>query len=318
MAATPEPQPVSEAQAKYTGKKILWVDSYHQGFEWTDGVEAGLHQVLDGTGVDLKILHMDTKQNPEEEFARQAGIQAKAEIEVFKPDIVIASEDNAQKYLVVPYLKGMDLPVVFTGVNWNASIYGYPASNVTGMLEVELPVQLIEHLNIYAHGNRIGFLTIDTETERKVAQIYNEQFFKGALKVYFVKTSDEFKQKFLDVQSEVDILIVGTNAGIDRWDNQEMENFILENTHIPTGAIYDWMAPYSLITLAKRPQEQGKWAGQTALKILDGVPVSQIPITENKEGDLILNLDMAEQLDIIFAPSMLRNAKIYGAERAEQ
>jgi hypothetical protein len=31
-----------------------------------------------------------------------------------------------------------DLPVVFVGVNWDASPYGYPTANVTGSVEVEL------------------------------------------------------------------------------------------------------------------------------------------------------------------------------------
>ena len=57
---------------------------------------------------------------------------------------MIASDDNAQKYLVVPYLKGTQVPVIFNGVNWDASAYGFPTSNVTGMIEVELPDQLVE------------------------------------------------------------------------------------------------------------------------------------------------------------------------------
>ena len=52
-----------------------------------------------------------------------------------------------------------------------------------------------------------------------------------------------------------------------------------------------------------------------ALQILEGTAVSDIPIVENQLGDLALNLDLAEKLDITFTPSMLRNATIiYGEE----
>jgi len=44
------------------------------------------------------------------------------------------------------------------------------------------------------------------------------------------------------------------------------------------------------------------------------VPVSDIPVAENKEGRLILNLEQAEKLNVVFAPSMLRNAEILGSE----
>ena len=112
-----------------------------------------------------------------------------------------------KKYLVVPYLKDTDLPVIFAGVNWDASIYDYPTNNVTGMVEIELPAQLVEHLENYAQGNKVGYLTVDSNTERKVAQIYNERFFNGEMKAYWVKTFDEFKEAFLNSQGEVDILL---------------------------------------------------------------------------------------------------------------
>jgi ABC-type uncharacterized transport system substrate-binding protein len=313
-AAAPEPAPVEATQSNHAGKKILFVNSYHEGYEWSDGIETGLEEVLGDTGIELYYVRMDTKNNPEETFGQDAGVKAKSEIEAFKPDVIIAADDNAQKYLVVPYLKKTDTPVVFVGVNWDASAYGYPTDNVTGMIEVELPAQLVDHLKNYAEGERLGYLTVDSETERKVAQIYNERFFDGQMKEYWVKTYDEFKEQFVTAQEEVDILFVGNNAGIDRWDEAEIEAFMTENTKIPTGTINDWLAPYVLITLAKSPEEQGEWSAQAALSILDGTPVSEIPVVENKRGELILNLDIAEQLGVVFSPTLLRNAGVYASD----
>ena len=220
-------------------------------------------------------------------------------------------DDNAQKYVIVPYFKGTALPVVFAAVNWDASAYGYPTSNVTGMIEVELPGQVVEQLKSYAKGSRVAYLTVDSETERKVADIYNQRFFDGQMKTYWVKTLDDFKKAYLQAQNEVDILFMGNNAGADRWDQAEMEKFVLENGKIPTGSINSWMAPYSLLTLAKSPEEQGEWSAKTALSILDGTSVSSIPVSENKKGKLILNLTLAEKLGVVFAPSMLKNAEVY-------
>jgi ABC-type uncharacterized transport system substrate-binding protein len=134
------------------------------------------------------------------------------------------------------------------------------------------------------------------------------------MKEYWVKTYDEFQEQFLAAQAEVDILFLGNNAGIDRWEPAEAEAFVVENTKIPTGTINDWLAPYALIALAKSPAEQGEWSGQTALNILDGAPVSEIPFAENKRGELILNLDIAEQLGVVFSPMLLRNAEVYTHE----
>jgi ABC-type uncharacterized transport system substrate-binding protein len=72
------------------------------------------------------------------------------------------------------------------------------------------------------------------------------------------------------------------------------------------------MAPYSLLTLAKSSQEQGEWSAQAALSILGGTPPSEIPVAENKKGQLIVNLDLAEKLNVVFAPSLLKTATILG------
>ena len=84
-AATMEPEQVNETRSNYAGKKVLFVNSYHEGYEWSDGIEAGLQDILKGSGVELEFVRLDTKRNPTDEFGREAGIKAKAEIEAFKP-----------------------------------------------------------------------------------------------------------------------------------------------------------------------------------------------------------------------------------------
>ncbi len=304
--------PENATAANYAGKKIVYVNSYHEGYPWSDGIETGLHTILDGTGVELKIIRLDTKQNPDVEFGKAAGAKAWSEIQAYKPDLVITSDDNAQKYLVVPFMMNSQIPVIFNGVNWDGSAYGIPTANMTGMIEVELPNQLVEMLKSNAKGERVGYITVDTETERKVVDIYNQRFFNGQMTTYWVKTQEEFKTAFLTAQQEVDILMMGNNAGSDVWDEAGMKQFVLDNTTIPTGSINDWMAPYSLLTLAKSSQEQGEWSAQAALSILGGTPPSDIPVAENKKGQLIVNLELADKLGVVFAPSLLKNAVILG------
>lgn len=91
-----------------------------------------------------------------------------------------------------------------------------------------------------------------------------------------------------------------------------MTQFVMQNTVVPTGSINDWMAPYSLLTLAKSAQEQGEWSANSALSILRGTSPSDIPVAENKLGQLIVNLDLADKLAVVFAPSLLKNAVIFG------
>lgn len=83
------------------GRKVLWVSSYHEGYEANDDIQRGIHAVLDSTGVTLKTVHLDTKRNNREEDMLAAGRRAVDELTRFAPDVVIVSDDNAQQDLVL-------------------------------------------------------------------------------------------------------------------------------------------------------------------------------------------------------------------------
>jgi ABC-type uncharacterized transport system substrate-binding protein len=290
-------------------QRVLFIDSYHQGYPWSDGITNGIQNVFADSNVTLQIHRMDTKRNGSEQFKKQAALKAKAVIEQFQPDVVIATDDNASKYLIVPYYRGGDLPFVFAGVNWDASIYGFPASNVTGMVEVSAPDQLLEIIETVAEGTRLGSLTGDTATGRKenenYARILNITFDEEA----FVSTFEEWKQAYLAMQDNVDILFMYNNAGIDGWNDQEAAQFVEANAKIPSGSVHPWMAPYVLVAFTKDATEQGEWAATTALEILNGRRPSDIPMTRNTRGRMMVNSKMARSLNMEIPASMLEAAQ---------
>jgi hypothetical protein len=304
----------SSATVPFSGKKILWVDSYHAGYEWSSGIEKGLRVALYGSGVELKSFHMDTKRHLEEDFHRRAGRRAKKIIEEFRPDVVIASDDNAQRYLVVPYLKDTVLPVIFCGVNEDLVNYGYPCHNVTGMIEDEMAEGLVMHLRRLAKGDRAGFIGADVHTMRIVADQYNKQFFGGQLRYYLVRSFAEFKEAFLRAQQEVDMLLFRNISGVTGWDAAEAEAFVAAHTAVPTGSVLPWMQPYNLLTIAKVPEEQGEYAATTALRILAGARPAELPVERNRLAHLVVNLKMAKAAGLVLPVSLLQTAEVIGQE----
>ena len=293
---------------KGQSQRVLFIDSYHAGYAWSDGITAGIQQVLANTNVELKVHRMDTKRNSSEDFMKQAAIRAKAVIEDFKPDVVIAADDNAQKYLVVPYYRGGDIPFVFAGVNWDASPYGYPASNVTGMVEVSRPDQLLDILRTLSGGYTIASLTGDTATARKEHKHYAEKMDITFDQDVYVKTFDEWKREFARLQGEADILFMYNNAGIDGWNDEEAARFVRENAEIPSGSVQPWMAPFVLVAYTKSAQEQGEWAANAAMQILNGTSPSSIPMTRNKQGNMMINSSIAQRLQLEIPASLLNAA----------
>ncbi|BBO71567.1 hypothetical protein DSCA_54970 [Desulfosarcina alkanivorans] len=286
---------VTSANASpYAGKKVLFIDSYHSGYAWSDGITTGVQRTLADTGVDLKVIHMDTKRNTDEAFKKEAALKAKTVIEQFKPDVVIAADDNASQYLIQPYYEDASLPFVFCGVNWDEKGYGFPYNNVTGMVEVTPIPQLLEQLQPLAKGDKIGFLGPDILTARKEAQNY-KKVFGMTLTEYYAKDFEDWKKGFAELQAKVDILVIDSDGGLYKTQADEMKQFVEDNTKIPSGATYDFMAPYALITYGKVAEEQGDWSAGAALKILAGDSPKDIPVAKNSQGKLIVNTRIASK-----------------------
>ncbi len=293
---------------RYDGKRILYIDSYHTGYEWSDGVADGIEGVLESTGVDYREFEMDTKNNPSESFKNDAAAAAKAEIEEFDPDVVITSDDNAFKYIVNEYYRDAALPFVFCGVNWDVSVYDGPYTNTAGMVEVALVPQLLDHLGEYAAGNRVGYIAANTTTAIKEGTNYKSVFGIN-LTEHYVDTFEEWKTAYDEIQTHVDILIVGNNAGMKNWDASAARNHVETHTVVPTGSIYDFMAEFSLLSIAKDAKEQGQWAAHSALEIIDGKEPAEIGVVRNERGLVILNFNLADRLDVAFDPVLIKYAQ---------
>ncbi len=303
MAAT-----TVSADEKYKGKKILMIDSYHQGYGWSDGLAEGAQKAVKGSGAELKIIYLDTKNNPSEDFAVKAGEKAKSEIEAFKPDAIISCDDNAAKHVIIPFYKGKSVPVVFCGINWDASAYGFPCSNVTGMVEVSLLPQLIDQMKKFAKGDKVGYLAGDVETSRKEGYYYKNKF-KLNLTEKYVHSFDEWKAAFLELQNSNDMLIIDSTAVKD-WDKEKAIAFVAENTKVPTGSVLDFVAPYALISYTKIAQEQSDYSVKTVFQIFDGTAVASIPITQNKLAKVYINAKIAKKLGSVFDIGLMKQAEV--------
>jgi ABC-type uncharacterized transport system substrate-binding protein len=258
----------------------------------------------------LEIIYMDANNHPDESWAKTKAIEIKNKIAIEKPDLIIAADDTATKFVIMPYFKDAAIPVVFCGINWDATVYGMPYKNTTGMLEVSAIPELIARMQDYTKGNRIGYIAGDTLTQRKEAATIEKKFSLKFTTTEFVGSMSDWKTAFMKVQANSDMIFFYNNAGIQDWNATEASVFILANAKTPIGTTVEWMMPYAHIGYTKVPEEQGRWAAETAMKIFDGIAPNAIPIVENQQGKVILNVKLANELGIIFKTSLIKNAII--------
>ena len=298
------------ARAQLAGKKVLFVNSYHEGYPWSDGEEKGAQAILEPAGVKLDFLRLDVKRHQgDAAFAKAAALKAKVQIEGARPDLVILADNPAVQLVLVPYFKASPTPFVFCGVNWDATRYEL-GKNTTGMVEVSLVKELLGRLKDYAKGQRLGFLTVDSETERIEGPYYRKALGLSFASERYVKTMAEWKDAFQKMQSEVDILFVGNFAGINDWNEAEAAAFASASSKVPSGSIYDFMMPYVMLGYTKMAEEQGVFAGKTALEILKGTPPSSIPVVANKQAKILINPRLAARAGIIFKPELVKVAEV--------
>lgn len=300
-----------EKKISQKAKKILVVQSYHPELKGVIEKNDGIESVLGKVDIEYKTIYMDTKRNTGEKFKEEAALKIKKIIEQYKPEVIITFDDNAFKYLIIPYYKNAKLPVVFAGIDWDVSEYGAPFTNTTGIVSVTLVTQLIDYLQKYAKGNRVSWLGYDTFTARKQTKAYKEILGLN-MSTHYVKNFQEWKIKFLELQTESDMMIhSGILPGMEDWDENKAKTFVLKNIKVPIGTVNKLIMCCSAFGLTKVGSEQGEWAALTALEIINGKKPSSIPLTRNKKGKIILNLDIAEKLDITFGAKILKTAEIF-------
>ena len=290
--------------------KCLFISSYHTGYAWSDGVENGLRNTLDGK-CELKQFDMDTKRHKDEASKQKAALKAKALIESWKPDVVITADDNAAKYVIQPYFKDHEIPFVFCGINWNVDEYGFPYSNTTGMVEVAPIDALFENARAIQGGaHRAMYIGAKTLTESK-----NLKRFQRAAEKYgmllddrLVNSTNDWLAAYAEAQ-DFDFVVIGSNSGINDWDTESVKESVLKSTTTLSLTNHEWMMPYTLLGLTKIPEEHGEWAALAALAILEGTKPSEIPIVSNRKWDIWINHAILEQSGIRFPESLLRKAK---------
>ena len=230
----------------------LYVSSYHQGYAWSDGIERGLRQSLKEQ-CQLVQLDMNTKRRKTTSNKILAGQKAYELVQSLQPDVVITSDDNAAKYFIVPYLMDTETQVVFSGINWTVEEYGFPAENVTGIVEVA-PVKPMLLQGLKSAGKpqntstRIAYLGAKTLTEIKNYNRFNAVAQTMGLVVdsILAEDFDTWKTAFKLVQ-DYDLIVMGSNSGIENWDAEEAVATAEKFSRKLSLTNHKWMMPYSAI-----------------------------------------------------------------------
>jgi two-component system, cell cycle sensor histidine kinase and response regulator CckA len=99
--------------------RVLYIDSYHQGYEWTDRITEGITEVLnEEPSVELFIEHLDAKRFSSQLVTERFLSLLERKYAAAPPDAIMTSDDSAFELLrSYRAVLGSEIPVVFMGIN---------------------------------------------------------------------------------------------------------------------------------------------------------------------------------------------------------
>ena len=117
---------------------ILILNSYHDGYEWSNDTKQGIKDILDDSGFDyhMRIEHMDTKNINSDKYLEELYYLYKNKYDVNEFDVIICADDNALKFLL-KYREDLfaDTPIFFSGINTLTTHDFDGVTNIYGVVE---------------------------------------------------------------------------------------------------------------------------------------------------------------------------------------
>ncbi len=282
---------IAAAVAQDYGKKnVLILNSYHQGYKWTDDETRGAMAALDPARNDLKVFveYMGTKWSSGRPYLEQLRATYKYKYQGIRFAVIITTDDDAFNFLL-RNRNGLfpDTPVVFCGVNWfrpesvPAGFSGYTGVNE----DVDIPATLDLMLKLHPKTKKIFVVSDMTTTGKKIhAQ------FAGIAPRYRDKVSFSFLDnmdmgEILDIVGKLgdDTLLLMTIFQKDKsgtfFEFSESAGLLSKKSRVPCYGLWDFNLGFGIVGgMLTNGFHQGETAGKMAIRIIRGEKAESIPV----------------------------------------
>ncbi len=278
--------------------------------------EAGIND----NNSQIKIFFMETKlKNTTKPLMDKVADEAYREIEQFKPDIVFLFDDPAFSELA-PKLTNKHVKVIFSGLNVKPEAYNktlkfmdknrHPLANITGVYEklyIEASIKFIEHIE--GKKGKIAVLS----SEDKIGRIVTRQIlselrgtpYEDSIKIFWVNTLNDIRNDIvngINANNNIVAYVVNTHSVLaqnGRMDIFHLIPFETKWAKKPDIAINKAFCKRGLFGgVVLDFYAMGAQAARMALKVINGIPISQIPISDAQKRERVINLERAKQLHI--------------------
>ncbi len=299
-------------------EKVLLIFSYHPEHPWVVEETRGAEDIFEERGVEIEKFYLDTKRNTSAEWKEEVAEEAVRKIDDFKPDLVIVFDDNACELVAKEYI-GESLPFVFCGMNGEPEDYGFPAQNITGVIErhhLEATIELLRRL--VPDVEKLAIMSDDSPTSQAfITRVRNIIPPVEISEFYTTNDFDAWKAEVNRLQTNVDAIgiyvyhTIKENSEEQSLPPEDVLGWTLENSELPGFAFSDFTVRDGVLCgVTVSGYEQGMTAAEIAIRILNGETPADIPIKCPEEGTPMINEIRAEELNIEIPADVLEEVEI--------
>ncbi len=298
--------------------RVLVVMSYEENNPWVREIAEGIDSVLK-PHAEITYFHMDTKVDPA--GAKRKGEEAMAVYRRLQPHGVITADDDAATHFIIPFLRGqVATPVMFNGINAAPAAHGFPAANVSGVLERAHVKESLAFVKQFVPSVQSAcFMTNNVPpgvSLRNQVESEKNDYPVRAGKFHLVANVAELGTALAEIRSGCDALVVDSLEGMADANGAPMNNaqvMRLLRAGFPgpilAGNRYQ-VEQGAWAAVVKTGQEQGDTSAEMLLRAMRGAPVASIPIVRNVRGQRVINVTAMEAAGIEIRPQVLRGATL--------
>lgn len=297
------------AHAATEKKNVLFLNSYHNGYHWSDGLLEGVRTILKNSEhkIDLQIEYMDAKKYSYNDVSQNLLSLYRKKFKEDSFDIIVASDNDALNFLN-EYRADLfpGVPVVFCGIN-DLNESDLATGNITGVVEVFDFIATIEVAKtLHPDRKRLVVLiddsTAGTAIRKQVEKITAEHDIGLEIEYWIQLSLPEAQRRVHNLPNDTMLFIAPyyqTTSDGTFYTSEEVSDAIYQHSSVPIYTSWEFMVGFGAVGgRVLSGFDQGKTAGKMALNILNGTPASEIEIINKPGGIYLFDYAVMEKLKI--------------------
>lgn len=279
--------------------RIFVLHSYNDNMPWVQSLNQGLRSVLgDKSYISLRYFYMDAKHHHTDLYRARLIKALKSTIAAWKPDILIAFDDDAQNVAVREFSHSPGIKVILAGITDSRRWLEYENTpNITGITE-QIPVKAIREILslMFRNQKRIYYLSDNSNAAKTLDKsITKEDWGSYTLVAHKrVKTLSEWQAAVREAEKTADILLVSVYHTLEDQGKlvkpKQLVNWMNTYSRIPVVGVYEaFIIDGGMLAIAISSLEQGYTAAWLALNIIEKkLTIQEIPLLHGKTFSLFI------------------------------